>query len=347
MSESPATPARVDRPRIVFAGAVHSSRLTLQRLVRHGANVTSVLGLRAEAAGVTSGYSRLDDLAAAAGVPYHDFKSINDPAAIKAVRMDSPDLLFVVGLSQLIGPDLRSLPALGCVGFHPTRLPHGRGRAPVAWLTLEGRCGAATYFVIDAGVDSGPILAQEPFDVSPGDYAEDVTRKLYEAMERLLDRWLPRLLAGEWAPVPQDESEATYYGRRRPEDGRIDWSISADDICALVRASSQPHPGAYTFVEGTKLVIWKAEPAPGMPWKGIVGRVLLRDLQRGWLVQCGRGLLWLVSVETSPPGGDLERLLRVGRRLGLVAEDEIHSLRAKTFDLEKRLLELEQRNRER
>ena len=334
------------RPRIVLAGGVESSRLTLGRLLDHGANVAAVLGLHAGAAPNTSGYARLDDLAAAARVPYHDFVSINTPAAVEVARRAAPDLLFVVGLSQLIGPELLALPALGCVGFHPTRLPEGRGRAPVAWLTLEGRGGAATFFAIDQGVDSGPILAQEPFEVSPGDYAADVSRKLYEAMERALDRWLPRLLAGEWSPVPQDEARATYYGRRAPEDGRIDWSASAEEICALVRASSHPHPGGYTFADGVKLLVWKAEPAAGLPWKGAVGRILIRDAGGRWLVQSGRGLVWLSEVQVEAPGQDAQRLLRVGRRLGITAEDEVVRLRDSLAAMEQRLSELERRVRE-
>src|SRR5215210_8421595 len=153
------------RPRIALVGGVESSRVTLQRLLHHRADVVGVFGLDRRLESRTSGYARLDDLAQAAGVPYHDFVSVNDPAIVEAVRAARPDLLFVVGLSQLIRRELMDVPTTACVGFHPTRLPEGRGRAPVAWMTLERRPGAATFFVIDEGVDSGPVLVQEPFGV--------------------------------------------------------------------------------------------------------------------------------------------------------------------------------------
>ena len=84
-----------------------------------------------------------------------------------------------------------AIPRLGSVGFHPTFLPAGRGRAPLAWLTLDTGPGAASFFLIDDGIDSGPIFVQEPFEVTPQDYAGDVGTKLLDATTRALDRWLP------------------------------------------------------------------------------------------------------------------------------------------------------------
>lgn len=336
MSESSSRIAPHRAPRIVIAGGVESTRRTLRRLLAHGVKVVGVLGLDSQAEGRTSGFARLDDLARQADVPYRSFVGINEVPTVEAVRDWRPDLLFAVGLSQLLGPELLSVPALASIGFHPTRLPEGRGRAPVAWLTLEGRSGAATFFVIDGGVDSGPILVQEPFEVAPGDDAGDVSRKLYDAMDRALDCWLPQLLAGKWDPVPQDELKASYYGRRGPEDGCIDWSRPSDEIAALVRASSRPHPGAYTYVNGVKLLIWRAQSERELPWKGVTGRVLHHDPRQGWLVQAGAGLLWLTEVES-----ESEPPLRVGWRLGFAPQDEVYRLRQQLAQMEKRLAELE------
>ena len=330
------------QPRIVLAGSVVSSRRTLQALLRYRANVVGVLGVSEEVAGKVSGYARLDDLAEAANVPYMDFRNVNEPEVVEAVRAWKPDLFFVVGLSQLVKQELLSVPTMGSVGFHPTWLPKGRGRAPVAWLVLERRPGAATFFLMNEGVDAGPILAQEPFDVAEQDYAIDVIEKMERAIDAALDRWIPRLLAGEWNPIPQDDALATYNARRAPEDGLVDWSRPADEIHTLVRASSRPHPGAYTYARGHKLIIWRAELAPGVPHQGVSGRVLHNDEARGWLVQTGQGLLWLTDVEfegaqhsTPPPA------LRVGIKLGYSPQDEIHTLRQRLAELEERLAQRE------
>ncbi len=319
--------------RIVLAGSVGSSRLTLQALLRHKANVVGVLELVPDDPTAISGFARLNDVAVEANVPCIGFQNINVPEIVAQVREWQPDLLFVVGLSQLVKAELLAVPKLACVGFHPTLLPRGRGRAPVAWLVLDGTPGAANFFVIDAGTDSGPILVQEPFDVSPTDDAEQVTAALEQAIVRALDRWLPKLLAGEWNPQPQDESLATYHGKRAPEDGWIDWTKSAVEIHALIRAAGRPHPGAYSYLRDRKLLVWRAELDTATPFRGVIGRVLLNDPQRGSLVQTGDGLIWLSEVAWGD-GDDAKPKLSVGQRLGYVVEDEVSRLKARVAELE-------------
>ena len=320
--------------RIVLAGSVGSSRLTLQALLRHRANVVGVLELRPEDSTAVSGYARLLDIATEASVPCAGFQKLNEPEIVAQVREWQPDLLFVVGLSQLVKSELLSVPKLACVGFHPTCLPRGRGRAPVAWLVLDATPGAATFFVMDEGADSGPILVQEPFDVRPTDNAEQVTAALEQALVRALDCWLPRLLAGEWDPQPQDNTAATYHGKRAPEDGWIDWSKSAREIDALIRATGRPHPGAFTFLKDRKLLVWRAELDTSTLFRGVIGRVLRTDPQRGALVQTGDGLLWLSEVAAADGDSRLPKLA-VGQRLGYVVEEEISQLKARIAELEK------------
>lgn len=324
--------------RIVLAGSVGSSRLTLQALLRHQANVVGVLELVPDNPLAISGFARLNDVAAEARVPCVGFQNINTPEIVAQVREWQPDLLFVVGLSQLVKAELLAVPKLACVGFHPTLLPRGRGRAPVAWLVLDAAPGAANFFVMDAGTDSGPILVQEPFDVSPTDDAEQVTASLEQAIIRGLDRWLPKLLAGEWNPQPQDESLATYHGKRGPEDGWIDWTKSASEIHALIRAAGRPHPGAYSYHKDRKLLVWRAEIDTVTPFRGVIGRILLTDPQRGSLVQTGDGLIWLSEVAWCD-GDQAKPKLSVGHRLGYVVEDEVSRLKARIAELEKVLTE--------
>lgn len=330
---------------IALAGSVGSSHRTLQGLLRHGANLVGVLGLSPEAATKVGGYCRLDDVALNAGIPYVEFRNINHPTVVQTVRIWAPDLLFVVGLSQLVKSELLRVPRLGCVGFHPTLLPEGRGRAPVAWLILDRRPGAATFFLMDEGVDSGPILAQEPFLVCERDYASDVVERLERAIDAALDRWLPHLLAGEWYPRAQRHVVASYNGRRVPEDGLINWACTAEEIHALIRASSRPHPGAYTYFNGYKVIIWRAEIELEMPFRGVIGSVVCADVQRGCLIQTGNGLLWLTEVEFAPrPSPGTAPRIQVGVKLGYAPQDEISLLRQRLAELEERLARLETMN---
>lgn len=328
-------------PRIALAGSVRSSRRTLEVMLEEGANVVGVLGLSEAASKMVSGYVRLDKIAADRGIPYSDFTSINEQGVSSLLEAWAPDLLFVVGLSQIVGSAVLALPSFGCVGFHPTKLPRGRGRAPLAWLTLDGEGGAATFFLMGGEVDAGPILVQEAFETGADDSAADVLRAIEGAITRGLRRWLPEVIRGVLELKPQDPELATYNGRRGPADGLIDWHWAASDIHALVRASSHPYPGAYTYAAGKKLIVWGSAVEPRLPYRGVPGRVLCYDSAHGWLVQAGQGLIWLRQVESAAASDEaLRKLLKVGRRLGYAAQDEIHALRERVAGLEQRLVEI-------
>lgn len=325
-------------PKIILAGAVSSSQRILKALLRNNMNVNAVFGLAQEASSGVSGYARLDDLAQKHHIPYHDFKNINQADVVAKIRSLQPDLLFAVGLSQLVKAELLDIPAHGCIGFHPTQLPQGRGRAPIAWLILEGKPGAATFFLMDENADAGPILAQAPFAVGKDDYAADVIASMEAAIDCALNGWLPHLKQGIWKPIAQDESRATFYGKRTPADGLIDWKQPAQNIYALIRAASRPHPGAFTFSGSAKLIIWRAEPEPDLPYHGVPGRILLEDAERGWLIQTGDGLLWISEVEYDPANPAGAKPLRIGVQLGISIEDELISLQQRISALEARLI---------
>lgn len=332
--------------RIVVAGATISTHQTLAALIRHGAAVAGVLQLQPESSHTVTAFTPLNGLAESHNIPGTTFHNINDPEIVEQVRQWQPDLMFVVGLSQLVRDEMMAIPKRGCVGFHPTFLPAGRGRAPLAWLTLDGQPGAATFFLIDDGVDSGPIFVQEVFEVAPNDYAADVETKLVAATEKALERWLPELLSGVWNPRPQDEVLATYNGRRSLDDGLIDWHQPSSEIHALIRAASEPHPGAYTWYQGRKLIVWRAELERQLLWRGAIGRILLVESGRGALIQTGDGLLWLTQVQFSEDAEPCaaETVLKVGVKAGFVVQDEVANLRNRVDDLEARLRQLECRS---
>jgi methionyl-tRNA formyltransferase len=319
--------------RIVLIGAVRSSEATLKRLIAHGMRPVAVFGYRPADASVVSGYVDLEPAARGAGIPFHSFRLANDPTTVEAVRGYAPDVLFAVGLSQLIGPQLMSAAVRGSVGYHPTALPEGRGRAPIAWLVLERRSGASTFFELTAEADAGGIFVQEPFVVDELDDAASVEAKVLRSLESALDRWLPRLKQAEWLPQPQHHAVATYYGKRAPEDGLLRWSEPAETLDRLIKASTRPHPGAFTFRERDKLLVWRSKLERDLRFRGVPGRVLLTENSGAALVQTGNGLLWLIEYEAiagkSAP-------LRVGERLGLDPETEIHSLLGRLARLEER-----------
>jgi methionyl-tRNA formyltransferase len=316
-----------DEMKVGLIGGVNSSFVTLQKLVEHNFNVTDVFGYKPSQATIVSGYNDFEGFCAASAINYHPFTKINEKAGL--IKNIDFDVLFVVGISQLVNDIIIGSPKLGCVGYHPTLLPKGRGRAPLAWLVHEKQDGAANFFVITEEADAGPIFIQEPFTVTKEDDAQSVEDKLLAATKVALDKWLPKLANGEWDPKPQNESLATEFGVRKPDDGLIKWELPANNIVNIIRTSSPPHPGAYTFLGNEKVVINKVVEENELKIKGCVGRVLKIQDER-ILVQTGAGLVWACALETSAN-------IRVGVRLGYLAEQEIFDLKNEIRQIKKHL----------
>lgn len=317
--------------RVVLTGGVQSSSVALERLHDHGLEVVGVLAHQPKNPGRVSGFADLTKTCASLNIrDCHTFDRINAPTVLAQIDAWSPDVLFVVGLSQIVGADIRALPRLGSVGFHPTELPVGRGRAALAWLILQGGPGAATFFELTEGADEGGILEQEPYEVSPTDHVDEVYDKMLVAMRVALDRWLPRLAAGEWSPVAQDHKRATTWGKRDPCDGWLDWSADATTLDRLIRASSPPHPGAYCYASGRRLRVLRSGGVVDTAHSGVAGRVLAID-DDGYLIQCSSGCL---RVESFVDDQGNDAALRVGDALNYRLQDEVHALRMQVRQLE-------------
>lgn len=309
--------------RIVLAGSVKSSFLTLQSLVAHNLEVVGVLGYEPLNSNKVSGYVKMDDFCTENKIPYHPFIKINDEKNIEFIKSLEPDIFFVIGLSQLVSNEMLSISKLGNIGFHPTLLPRGRGRGPIAWLILEEKYGAANFFLMGEGADDGPVFIQEPFEVTDLDNATSVEEKILNSITSALNKWLPDLKKGVWNCVPQQDLLATYFAKRSPEDGLIDWHLSSKKINKLVRASSNPHPGAYTFYKNNKIIIWSSQKSEDIKIKGVTGSVLLVRGEK-CLIQCGHEHLWIWDI-TNEIGEPVS--LKVGQKLGYYIEDEIYKLK--------------------
>jgi methionyl-tRNA formyltransferase len=179
------------------------------------------------------------------------------PAIAARMKIAAPELILSVWFRTVLPPEVLAQPRLGAFNIHGSLLPKYRGRAPVNWAVLRGetRTGA-TLHRMSLKPDTGAIVDQEPVEIAPDDTAFRVLQKVTDAAVRLLDRQLPALKAGTAPERPQEEWDATTYPRRKPEDGRIDWSQPAQDVHNLVRAVTHPWPGAFTDVFGGKAYIW-------------------------------------------------------------------------------------------
>jgi len=286
--------------KIGVIGAVGTTELTVKVLSKHGFEIVGILGHEPKNRLKVSGIRDLAALANELGIDYRGYSKINDDANLAWMSTRSPELIFAVGFSQLLGKSWLNLAPKGCIGFHPTLLPEGRGRAPIAWLILEKRNGAATFFQMGEGADDGAIHVQSKFELLESDDAETLVPKLQEAIGRALDEWLPKLKGGEWNPNEQDHSKATYYGKREPSDGLIDWNNDAEDIDRLIKASCRPHPGAFTFCQGKLYKVWKSSVEKHSRHFGVIGRIVaVRD--QSYLIQCKNSHLWIHEIAGELP----------------------------------------------
>jgi len=173
----------------------------------------------------------------------------NDPQLERALGELQPDFIFSFYYRSLLGAPLLRAARRGALNMHGSLLPKYRGRAPVNWAILKGECetGATLHYMV-ARADAGDIVDQQPVPILLEDDAREVLAKVTVAAEIVLARSLPGLIAGTAPRRPQPVEPGQYFGRRRPEDGRIDWTRPALEIHNLVRAVAPPFPGAFGIV---------------------------------------------------------------------------------------------------
>lgn len=304
-------------------GSVSSSYAALEAMIRNDIELTCVMGQDESMADRVSDYCSLRELAQSASIPFHAFTSIRDRAVEMFLRAHRPDLLWVIGLSQLAPDTLIRLARDGAVGFHPTMLPKGRGRAPVAWTILRNEPAAVSLFFLTNQPDAGDIIMQREVPVYPHDYSSDLIARTNQVLAQVIQELSPLIRIGALPRIPQDHRKATYYERRTPEDGRIDWFQTTDQVYRLVRAAGRPYPGAFTSLGDIRITIWRARPAAPFDTDAVTdyrapGSALTVSAEGHVLVRTGDGGLWLTEFERREGGGRIP--IPVGSILGAEAE---------------------------
>lgn len=278
-------------------GGVNSTWHMFRALADHKLDLVGVLGLDESQRERVSTYRSLRELANAHGIPFQPFVRVRDPFVREFVSTKSPDLLLVIGLSQLVPDDLVSLASRGGLGFHPTMLPQGRGRAPVAWTILRGAQPAVSLFSLTDEADAGDIVYQQPIPVHETDYAQDLIDRICIGLEKAVAHLAPAFREGNLPSVPQNEAEATYWPKRGEADGIIDWSTPTAEIHRLIRAVGRPYPGAYSFIDGWKVRIWRASPEGGSPESRNAPGTVVDSSEDGYRIQTIDGVLRVTDIE--------------------------------------------------
>ena len=241
--------------RAVVFGYSNVGDRCLRVLRARGVEVALVVTHR-DQPGETLWFRRVADTAAELGLPVSYSDDLTEPALADAVGQARPDLIFSFYYRSMLPPSVLELAPCGAFNMHGSLLPKYRGRAPTNWAVLHGETETgATLHEMLAKPDAGDIVDQSAVPILPDDTAAQVFDKVTVAAEQLLWRCLPAMLAGNTPLRPNDIAQGSYYGGRKPADGRIDWSRPSTEVYNLIRAVAPPYPGAFTEVAGVQLVI--------------------------------------------------------------------------------------------
>lgn len=212
-----------------------------------------------DAPGENHFYGSVAKAAAEMDVPVFAPEDINHPLWVNRIRELAPDVIFSFYYRTLLSDDILQLPSFGAFNLHGSLLPRYRGRAPVNWVLVNGETQTGvTLHKMVSRADAGDIVAQSVVAIDEEDTALTLHRKCRTAAAALLAQQLPLICSREITLTPQDESRASYFGRRTAADGLIDWHKSAREINNLIRAVTEPYPGAFTFLGERNVTIWRA-----------------------------------------------------------------------------------------
>jgi len=236
-------------------------------------------------------FSSVRELAARHGIPFIT-SDINAPENVARVCEIAPAFIFSFYYRNMIKPQVLAIPEQGALNLHGSYLPKYRGRVPVNWAVINGESetGATLHYMVEKP-DAGDIVDQERVEIAFTDTAFDVFNKVTDAAERVISRAWPLLREGKADRRPMDLASGSYFGGRKPADGCIDWTKPAVEIYNLIRGVTHPYPGASTYLDGAKVIIWSGRPVEG---RGEPGRIVSHDPLR---VGTGEGTLEIRTLQ--------------------------------------------------
>lgn len=286
--------------RLAFMGTPEIARIHLAALLgRPEFNVRTVVTQpdRPKGRSLVIQPSPVKELAMAHGLPVLQPATGRDPALLADLAGLGLDAIVVVAYGHILPPPLLELPRAGCVNIHTSLLPRHRGAAPIQWAIAEGDAETGvTLMRMDAGMDTGPILAQRRTAITRNDTGQTLHDRLASLGAGLLSSALPDYLTGNITPQPQPTEGASLAPKIRKEDGLLDWRLPARVLWHRLRAFN-PWPGAFTFLEreGRRMLLklWRAEPEDGA---GRPGEIRSAD-RAGILIGCGEGALRALELQ--------------------------------------------------
>ncbi|MDN5681794.1 MAG: formyltransferase, partial [Ewingella sp.] len=292
----------------------------LQALVDAGYDVQAVF-THTDSPDENNFFSSVARVGAGLNLPVYAPEDVNHPLWVDRIRELQPDVIFSFYYRNMLSEEVLSLAPQGGFNLHGSLLPRYRGRAPVNWALLKGESetGVPLHKMVKRP-DAGDIVGQLAVPISSDDIALTLHAKVRDAAKVLLTDVLPKIKQGNVTLTPQDESQASYFGRRTAADGEIHWHKSATEINNLIRAVTEPYPGAFTYLGQRKMTIWRSRPLATAHDKQ-PGTVLSSD---PLVVACGEGALEILAGQSE--SGLYVQGSRLALELGIMPDVKLSSL---------------------
>ncbi len=288
--------------RILMMGNHNIAVRCLEYLIEGPHEVVGVVGIP-EDPNERTYYASLTELARQQGIPVLTPQKVNAPDVVGRVEAMKPDLIAVISYRQILRKRIISIPPLGIINLHGALLPKFRGASPINWVLIKGETQTGvTIHYIDEKVDHGEIIAQRPIPIALDDTAVTLFDKVTETGFDLFKDVIGYFERGDVPTSPNRTEEGSYFYRRKPEDGIIDWSQRAEDIYNMVRALVYPFPGAFTHVQGQKAIVWWGLPVSVAPAGARPGELFRFRHSDQWAIAAGEGALLLDEVEIEGAG---------------------------------------------
>jgi methionyl-tRNA formyltransferase len=281
--------------RLVFCGTPEFAVGTLEAVIAAGHEVLLVVTQpdRASGRGMEMQLSAVKTAALRLGLPVVQPEKIRNNLEFRAqLEAIGPDAILVVAYGRIIPDWMLALPRYGCINLHGSLLPKYRGAAPIQWAVANGEIETGvTTMLLEAGLDTGPMLLAHKEPIAPEETAEDLFESLAEVGAKLMVETLAGLESGEVMPIAQNHAVATLAPILTREDGRMDFGRTAKVLVDRWRGF-QPWPGAWTMLRGKKLIVHRMRVVEG---EGVAGEIKVEDGR--WLVGCTGGVIELEEVQ--------------------------------------------------
>ena len=291
--------------KIVMCGCTESGVETLEFLIEQNITINYIVSLDEEQAKKwnVSGYCSFEKLSKKYNIPiyYPKSYSLNQKEDLDFFQHYSFDLLILGGWQRLIPDNILSTLKIGGIGVHGSSemLPKGRGRSPVNWSLIEGKNRyILQLFLMTPGIDDGDILDFQTFDINKWDTCRTVYYKISVVQKRKLVELIPKIIKNEFKRIPQT-GEPTFYPKRTPEDGLIDWNQTSEKLFDFIRAITKPYPGAFTHINEKKITIWNAQPFDSQITyaENQIGEIVEKFFSGDFIVKCQEGSILVTEYE--------------------------------------------------